>query len=856
MPDTRHNRSLDPEDRVVANLYMSWLIKTHTADIVEDLEQLTDAALNGQVDFGRIACVLVTIDALILTVPGKPRVLLAPLFAPLQLRYSQLLAKTRQIAAREVAYAERYVHVVLPIVRDPQYSTEEKKTVVQSLVSFLENVQRESDELHDAFDTLRRQLLDFAELLKKFALEVGVELSLKLREVQAEIERVLREIEQMQRQLKDDKPSFENTSKTLLTMSAMAPGMAGVAGYQFAVIAAGKTLAGTATAVGSAGCVGALGAALPVAMVVLAGWGIWAAIKSAKVVADLARISALTAELIAHQLRLAELLRQTATLGAVEALAHNAISSVVTASTKVGNLVKVWSIVSQDAKAMLELLDSGASTEEIINNALLAESWYGLLISLLRNLSSKLLPRAATPTRAPVPSLQRLLEHFACQGGTSHFLPQSRPMPPLASAAPTHELTMGDFAREFDGYLDGSTTINDEDLTEDQRALAETLTGMRHPQPFLFDAASGAALGDIGVATLTYGRIASSIGRFAKSGVLRTGMLRSGNISAFFGPRLTRLTGNANVQKELFKEILHAALEVPPLPPNPDHNVPATQQNIVWLLMWRHRLFEWIVREGLYAPWRVWYHPLWSNPVLFEHMQDLLGEAADNIHRAFEEWCAKREHKDGRDGDHKDGLSDGYNTHLFFVATPPVVVSKTDDAVIFNVGDAKGDILDDDLVTKVSLAKNADSLDIGSSATIDKWQEPFKVELSKWPSQKFAGIIRTWLTDGDEAHYWKEFGRTVYEDKFELIDQIYRLNLLQLGLLTADTTLALDGNLFYELVKRMNDIYAQAMEQGTDHRVAATALYFYAARCPSYGRLILALALQNALVNAYRNARN
>ena len=95
----------------------------------------------------------------------------------------------------------------------------------------------------------------------------------------------------MQRQLKDDKPSFENTSKTLLTMSAMAPGMAGAAGYQFAVIAAGKTLAGTATAAGSAGCVGALGAALPVAMVVLAGWGIWAAIKSAKVVADLARIS-------------------------------------------------------------------------------------------------------------------------------------------------------------------------------------------------------------------------------------------------------------------------------------------------------------------------------------------------------------------------------------------------------------------------------------------------------------------------------------------------------------------------------------------------------------------------------------
>ena len=58
--------------------------------------------------------------------------------------------------------------------------------------------------------------------------------------------------------------------------------------------------------------------------------------------------SALTAELIAHQLRLAELLRQTATLGAVEALAHNAISSVVTASTKVGNLVKVWSIVCAD----------------------------------------------------------------------------------------------------------------------------------------------------------------------------------------------------------------------------------------------------------------------------------------------------------------------------------------------------------------------------------------------------------------------------------------------------------------------------------------------------------------------------
>ena len=57
-------------------------------------------------------------------------------------------------------------------------------------------MQRESDELHDAFDTLRRQLLNFAELLKKFALEVGVELSLKLREVQAEIDRILREIEQ------------------------------------------------------------------------------------------------------------------------------------------------------------------------------------------------------------------------------------------------------------------------------------------------------------------------------------------------------------------------------------------------------------------------------------------------------------------------------------------------------------------------------------------------------------------------------------------------------------------------------------------------------------------------------------
>ncbi|KAL1693628.1 hypothetical protein GGG16DRAFT_123220 [Schizophyllum commune] len=836
MPDIPVDRNTDSADKEIANLYMSWLIKTHTADILEDLEQLTDVALTGQVDFARIAAVLATIDALNLTVPGKPRVPLAPLFVPLQLRYSQLLAKTRQIAAREVAYAERYVHVVLPILKDPQYSNEEKKQVVQSLVTFLENVQRESDELHDAFDTLRRQLLDFAELLKKFALEVGVELSLKLREVQAEINRVLREIEQMQRQLKDDKPSFENTSKTLLTMSAMAPGMAGAAGYQFAVIAAGKTLAGTATAAGSAGCVGALGAALPVAMVVLAGWGIWAAIKSAKVVADLARISALTAELIAHQLRLAELLRQTATLGAVEALAHNAISSVVTASTKVGNLVKVWSIT------LTEPVTSMTYTLQIIKNALLAESWYGLLISLLRNLSSKLLPRAAIPTRAPVPSLQRLLEHFACQGGTSHFLPQSRPMPPLASAVPTHELTIGDFAREFDGYLDGSTAINDDDLTEDQRALAETLTGMRHPQPFLFDAASGAALGDIGVATLTYGRIASSIGRFAKSGVLRTGMHRSGNISAFFGPRLTRLTGNANVQKELFKEILHAALEVPPLPPNPDHNAPATQQNIVWLLMWRHRLFEWIVREGLYAPWRVWYHPLWSNPVLFEHMQDLLGQAADNIHRAFEEWSAKRQHKGGEDEDHKDGSSDGHNTHLFFVATS-LVVPKTDDAAIFNVGDAKSGVLDDDLVTK--LAKNADALDIGSSGTIDKWQEPFKVELSKWPSQKFAGVIRTWLTDGDEAHFWQDFGRTVYEDKFELIDQIYRLNLLQLGLLTADTKLSLDGNLFYELVKRMNDIYAQAMEQGTDHRVAATALYFYAARCPSYGRLILALALQN-----------
>ena len=89
---------------------MSWLIKTHTADILEDLEQLTDVALTGQVDFARIAAVLATIDALNLTVPGKPRVLLAPLFAPLQVRYSQLLAKTRQIAAREVAYAEREVY--------------------------------------------------------------------------------------------------------------------------------------------------------------------------------------------------------------------------------------------------------------------------------------------------------------------------------------------------------------------------------------------------------------------------------------------------------------------------------------------------------------------------------------------------------------------------------------------------------------------------------------------------------------------------------------------------------------------------------------------------------------------------
>ncbi|KAI5895433.1 uncharacterized protein SCHCODRAFT_02573024 [Schizophyllum commune H4-8] len=853
MPDTPRDRNTDPADKEIANLYMSWLIKTHTADILEDLEQLTDVALTGQVDFARIASVLVTIDALNLTVPGKPHLLLAPLFAPLQLRYSQLLTRTRQIAAREVAYAERYVHVVLPILRDASYSNEEKKEVVQSLVTFLETVQRESDELHDEFDTLRRQLLDFADLLKKFALEVGVELGLKLREVQAEIDRVLREMEKMQRQLKDDKPSFENTSKTLLTMSAMAPAMAGAAGYEFAVIAAGKTLAGTATAVGSAGCVGALSAALPVAMVVLAGWGIWAAIKSAQVVADLARISALTAELVVHQLRLAELLRQSATLGAVEALAHNAILSVVTASTKVGNLVKVWSMVSQDAKAMLELLDSGASTEEIFNNALLAESWYGLLVSLLRNLSSKLLPRAETPTRAPIPSLQRLLEHFSCQGGTSHFLPQSRPMPPLASTVPSHELTIGDFVREFDDYLDGSTTINDEDLTEDQRALAEILTGMRHPQPFLFDAASGAALGDVGVATLTYGRIASSIGRFAKAGVLRAGMLRSGNISAFFGPRLTRLTGNADVRRELFKEILEAARDVPKLPPNPDHNAPATHENIVWLLMWRHRLFEWIVREGLYAPWRVWYHPLWSNPVLFEHMQDLLGQAADSIHRAFEEWCAKRRHKDGEDEDNKDGSSDDHNTHLFFVATPPAVAPKTDGTAIFNVDDAESDLLDDDHVSK--LANNADSLDVGSPATLNKWQEPFKVELAKWLSQKLAAVVSTWLTDGDEAHFWQDFGRAVYEDKFELIDQIYRLNLLQLGLLTADTRLSLDGNLFYELVRRMDSIYAQAVQQGYDHRIASAALYFYAARCPTYGRLVLALALQNALVKVYGNKR-
>ncbi|KAL1698459.1 hypothetical protein EV121DRAFT_297167 [Schizophyllum commune] len=82
--------------------------KTHTADILKDLERLTDVALSGQVDFTRIiAAVLATIDALDLMVPGKPRVLLAPLFPTLQLRYTQLLAKTHQIAAMEVAYAER-----------------------------------------------------------------------------------------------------------------------------------------------------------------------------------------------------------------------------------------------------------------------------------------------------------------------------------------------------------------------------------------------------------------------------------------------------------------------------------------------------------------------------------------------------------------------------------------------------------------------------------------------------------------------------------------------------------------------------------------------------------------------------
>jgi hypothetical protein len=347
---------------------------------------------------------------------------------------------------------------------------------------------------------------------------------------------------------------------------------------------------------------------------------------------------------------------------------------------------------------------------------------------------------------------------------------------------------MREFVHEFDTFSDGSTWMDDDDdLTQDQRAMMETLTGMRHPQPFLFDAGTGVALGDVGVATLTLGRVGSSVTRFAKSGVLRSALGRARTLGGFFGPRLTQITGGTEVQQEAFKELLHAALDVPRLNMEiPGHTPPPTYQNIVWLLMWRHRLFEWIVTEGLYEPWRIWLHPLWSNPVLFEHMQTLLGHMLDDLHKAFEKWYAEHHKEDEKEDDKKDGdksdHDEPHNTTLMLAAIPQPVVTTSYEQLFESNAKAVG--LNDAAV--IMLAGKMGPLSVEPSTT-NTWQTPFKADLSRWPSKRFAGVITSWLAGGDETHFWRDFGRAVHEDKFELIDQIYRLNLLQLGMLTAET---------------------------------------------------------------------
>ena len=78
-----------------------------THDFLADVERLTDAALGAESDLKRIGAILVTIDALALTVPGFPPTVLAPTFAPLAAKYSVLLERMRTVASHEATHAQR-----------------------------------------------------------------------------------------------------------------------------------------------------------------------------------------------------------------------------------------------------------------------------------------------------------------------------------------------------------------------------------------------------------------------------------------------------------------------------------------------------------------------------------------------------------------------------------------------------------------------------------------------------------------------------------------------------------------------------------------------------------------------------
>ncbi|KAJ7834278.1 hypothetical protein B0H13DRAFT_2678696 [Mycena leptocephala] len=855
--DTQDKQQRDIEGEQ-AKLWLTIVIQECSGTILGEVENVIDQALHAELDFARIQSILVAVDALNLsTTSALPKIFWAPLFLPLSMRYSALLRRSRDIAARNVAYAERYLGTVLPIVKDAKVDVDGKKKVLQQLLNSLKTIEQDAESLKADFESLLVDLANFGRAMDEYAKAQRIELQIKLAKVQMELARLIDELTKTYKEMGDNMPSVENSSKPLLGLgglataaaasAALGPTAATMATALTGALAGGKTLAaavGTLSAAGSAGAVAAVTVAAPVAMIVLAGWGIWAAVKSAQVIAAMAHASVITAQIIAKQAELVMLLRDSMTLAAAQTLSRVAISEIMRTSVKITNLVDVCSIVSGDASALMQLLEQGASVTQIEESVALADTWYNLLIEMLKSLSTKLLPRVeVSPVdvqKELVEKIKALVSHFACQGGTSQFMPQCHPMPPAAGIEGV-ALDMPTFERDFMDALSGTDALS---MTRDEADMMETLNGMHYPEPYVVDIDTEMVVGDLGeVGVITYGRMAGAFGRLAKLGFVNRGYNQARTLVNTYGPRVSQWASTTdNTAQTNFRNMaLHAYFEIPPPIPNPEHETQATQANIVWLLMWRREVTRWLVTQLILTPTFGWFSEIWLNQVTRDHALEKFAEAIDTIVNAFDKWRESREPP--RDGDKKGPMQ----SNMMFLSVAPQVSN------VASVAAAEEQPSFDDTRYKQFASASPPFTDAGDKASQD-WQSPLLAEISQWSTPNLQDLTKAWVTGEicDETAFWDDYGKNVVEDGLDLIGQIYRLNLLQLLVLTGKTKLSVSQPIFAELVKNMQAVFSNALRETGDQLTAQVSLYFYAARCTGFCRPILALALQSVLISHFK----